>query len=198
MASPREDNQAVQTTAVDTSHIEEEVLLQRIKERDPHAFWELWGRYRNECLARYSLKWMTGNHADAEDALSQSSLKAWQYLMDAPRDITCIKSWLTRLLQNHCTDIWKARQKHSKYTQGIVNQSWDGEPVATPTEVSLIQQELGMHLQRAFHNLPPRLREPARLRFAYEMSAGGVCPSGLSVSRLSPGMVAPWRHLVCA
>jgi RNA polymerase sigma factor (sigma-70 family) len=169
MAQPHHDYDAMNPTT-----IEEAALLQRITQGDSKAFWELWGKYRDECLTRYSLQWMIGNHADAEDALSSSGLKAWKYLMDAPRDITCIKSWLTRLLQNHCIDIWKARQRHFTYVQGIATRSGDGMHVLTPvqesTEDALLRDELGTHIQHAFSCLPSRLREPSLLRFVYDMS----------------------------
>ena len=97
MAQPHYDYETKNPTPRHGSDVKEAVLLRRIAQGDTKAFWEVWGKYREECLTRYSLQWMAGNRADAEDALSQSGLKAWKHLTDAPRDIQCLQSWLTRL-----------------------------------------------------------------------------------------------------
>jgi RNA polymerase sigma factor (sigma-70 family) len=118
---------------------------------------------------------MRGNQADAEDALSSSSIKACQYLTQTPQHIVCMKSWLTRLLHNHCIDTQKARQKQVQYVGDAVYRRDTAPPVksATPVQTSaedtLLQMELGAQIRQAFDTLPPRLREPSLLRFVHQM-----------------------------
>jgi RNA polymerase sigma factor (sigma-70 family) len=136
----------------------------------------LWTQYCTEGFKQYSLHWMQGNQADAEDALSSSSIKACQHLTQTPQNIVCMKSWLTRLLRNHCLDTRKARQKQAQYV-GDTGSLLDISPptaqatlVQTSTEDTLLQLELGARIRQAFDTLPPRLREPSLLRFVHQMS----------------------------
>jgi RNA polymerase sigma factor (sigma-70 family) len=119
---------------------------------------------------------MRGNQADAEDALSSSSIKACQHLTQTPQHIVCMKSWLTRLLHNHCIDTQKALQKQAQdvgdavYRLGVAPPAKLATPGQTSAEDTLLQLELGAHIRRAFDTLPPRLREPCLLRFVHQMS----------------------------
>ena len=154
----------------------EQTPLQRLTQGDSTAFWELWTQYCSEGFERYSLYWMRGNQADAEDALSSSSIKACQHLMQTPQNIVCMKSWLTRLLHNHCIDTRQARQKQAQdignaaYRLDIAPPAEPATSVQTSAEDTLLQLELGAHIRRAFDTLPPRLREPSLLRFVHQMS----------------------------
>jgi RNA polymerase sigma factor (sigma-70 family) len=150
--------------------------LQHLTQRDNTAFWELWTQYCTEGFERYSLYWMRGNQADAEDALSSSSIKACQHFTQTPQPIVCMKSWLARLLHNHCIDTQKALQKQVPYISDAVYRL-DIAPPAKPAtavqpsaEDTLLQLELEAHIRRAFDTLPPRLREPSLLRFVHQMS----------------------------
>jgi len=150
--------------------------LQHLTQGDSTAFWELWTQYCTEGFERYSLYWMRGNQADAEDALSSSSIKACQHLTQTPQPIVCMKSWLTRLLHNHCIDAQKALQKQvpyvgdAVYRLDITSPAKPATPVQTSAEDTLLRLELGAHIRRAFDTLPPRLREPSLLRFVHQMS----------------------------
>jgi len=155
---------------------EDQTRLQRLTQGESTAFWELWTQYCSEGFEHYSLHWMRGNRADAEDALSSSSIKACQHLMQTPQNIVCMKSWLTRLLHNHCIDARKARQKQAQdvgdttHLLDITSPTPQGASIHTSAEDTLLQLELGAHIRQAFNMLPPRLREPSLLRFVHHMS----------------------------
>ena len=64
-----------------TNHIltgtEEHQLLQRIVAGEINAFWQIFQQHR-DYLFRCCLKWMNGNSTEAEDLLSQATIKAWE------------------------------------------------------------------------------------------------------------------------
>lgn len=161
-------------TAQDPTAPEEHLLVQRLTQGDTAAFWGLWERYRTDCFARQSLFWMAGNPADAADALSSSSLKAWQYLTDSTRDIKHIKGALTRLLHNHCMEVWRQRQRQAKCLSGLRNRLRRDQRVTAAAhesaEETLLRHEMAILIRHALDNLPPRLYEAAVLRFVHEWS----------------------------
>jgi RNA polymerase sigma factor (sigma-70 family) len=142
------------------------------------AFWGVWEQYRTDLLARQSLHWMAGNYADAEDALSNSSLKAWRYLTESTQDIRHMKGMLTRLLHNHCMGVWRERQRQTKCLQGLVSSLRRDERSATvmqeSVEETLLRHEMAVLIQHALQHLPSRLREAAILRFVYELSHDAI------------------------
>ncbi len=172
MANVTSGSGAAVTAATHINSVEEQHLLFRITQGDLSAFWQLWDMYRDELLSCPSLQWMRG--VDAEDALSSSSVKACQYLLNAPREIIHVKAWFTRLLRNHCIDIWKTHQRHHQYLQDVATPLTGGQQTAPFVQASvedvLLQHELAAQIRHAIDQLPPQLREPSLLRFVYEMS----------------------------
>jgi RNA polymerase sigma-70 factor (ECF subfamily) len=142
-------------------------LLQDVAQRDTAAFWGMWERYRTPLLSQYCRRWMGGNREDAADALSSAGLKAWQQLPIHAPAITNVKGWLVRLLRNHCLDL---HREHARY-RSVLQRNDDGVDAAgegmvqESAEAVALQHEMALYLQRAFDRLPPRLREPALLRF---------------------------------
>ncbi len=176
MANAQSGSGDVATATAHVLDAQEQLLLHRITQGDHGAFWQLWNIHLDELQSRHSLQWMRGNLADAEDALSGSSVKACQYFLDAPRETINVKGWFTRLLHNHCIDMWKTRQRHDRYLQDVFTLNYlkagqQTEPSAqTSVEDILLQQEMVVHIQNALNKLPSRLREPSLLRFVHEMS----------------------------
>ncbi|MGB3204639.1 MAG: RNA polymerase sigma factor [Crinalium sp.] len=136
------------------------------------VFWEQWQQYR-DYLYRCCVKWM-GNPTDAEDALSQSMLKAWEKTQKSGYKIANFKAWLIRLTYNHCIDI---HREHSR----SANRVEDIEGYASYEEQGLVQNEVTPYcvmetgeekivIRRAIDNLPTRLRETFILHFYQELS----------------------------
>ncbi|MUG95074.1 sigma-70 family RNA polymerase sigma factor [Scytonema sp. UIC 10036] len=137
------------------------------------AFWQLWQEYR-DYLYRCCLKWMGGNVAEAEDALSQAMLKAREKVRDYNGGITNFKAWLTQLTKNLCVDIHRERNKSS-----MKMESW--EEIALTKEQELASQaetpdlaatrrDLEVFFCRAIDELADRLRETFVLHFEQELS----------------------------
>jgi RNA polymerase sigma factor (sigma-70 family) len=174
MAGSSVDYSGVIPAAQDPLAPQEDLFVQRLTRGDSTAFWGLWEQYRTDRFARQSLYWMAGNHADAADALSSSSLKAWQYLTDSTRDIKHIKGALTRLLHNHCMEVWRERHRQAKCLSGLLNRLRRDQSVAVAAQESaeetLLRHEMASMIRQALDNLPPRLHEAAVLRFVHELS----------------------------
>ncbi len=159
------------------SETEEEmrILLIRLAQGDSAATWILWQLYQpylfDLCLQR-----MRGNHADAEDVLSQAMMKAWDRLPDYASEITDLRAWLTRLVHNLCLDTYRERQRRTKTVQNLdemdemamAKEAALTQILESPEE-AVLRHELYVCIQHAISCLPPRQRAPAILRFFHAM-----------------------------
>ena len=153
--------------------LEEQILLKRLSQGDISAFWELW-RWHQGYLYSRCLSWMAGNHADAEEALSRATLKAWSKLPKYAGTITNSKAWLTRLTHNLCIDIHRERNRGARGVESIEDIPVAAcEAIATSSESpesTLLRREMNLYIRRAVDSLPPRLRQPFILRYYRQMS----------------------------
>jgi hypothetical protein len=58
------------------------------------VFSQKWREYQEQ-LYRCCLKWMEGDHAHAEEALSRAAIKAWDKVKDGKYIVINFKAWLT-------------------------------------------------------------------------------------------------------
>jgi len=136
-------------------------------------FWRQWEQYR-DYLYRCCIKWMGGNSIDAEDALSQSMLKAWEKVQKFAGKISNFKSWLTSLTRNLCVDIYRERSREANrvedievYASGEQQELLESED--TP-ERAVETNEKRVVIRRGIENLPPRLRETFILHFYQDLA----------------------------
>ncbi|NEP59511.1 MAG: sigma-70 family RNA polymerase sigma factor [Symploca sp. SIO2G7] len=137
------------------------------------VFWQQWTEYQDQ-LYRCCLKLMNSNPTDAEDALSQAMLKAWEKVQKYAGKIDNLKAWLFKLTSNLCIDIIRAR---SKGAVGVESIEWVGNTeeigigstVASP-EICLERQEKSTEIQQAIANLPETLRDTFILHFYQELT----------------------------
>lgn len=73
-------------------------------------FWDFWVKNRN-LLLKVCLKHSCGSVNEAEDALSGVMVKAVEILPKHIKNIKNIKSWLIRITNNYCIDLYRDRQK---------------------------------------------------------------------------------------
>jgi RNA polymerase sigma factor (sigma-70 family) len=116
---------------------------------------------------------MDGNRADAEDALSSASLKAWRGLAAGAHEIANVKAWLLRLLYNLCMDMRKSHDRRSAI-QRVDTGAGVGEeeavvPVQESAEAAALRREMELCIHHAIDNLPPRLRAASRLSLLHGM-----------------------------
>jgi len=137
------------------------------------VFWQQWTQSKDQ-LYQCCLKLMNSNPTEAEDALSQAMLKAWEKVQKYAGKIDNLKAWLFKLTRNLCIDIIRAR---SRGAVGVENIEWVGDTeemgigstVASP-ESCLERQEKSTEIQQAIANLPETLRDTFILHFYYELT----------------------------
>lgn len=140
---------------------------------EDQEFWQLWLKHEDYLRARCQY-WMGGNIQDAQDALSQAQLKAWDKGKNYLKSVTKKKAWLTRFVHNHCVDIHRKRRRGSITVDDI--EIYLGEQqissVLTPNDPqrSIEQDELKQIINQALEILPPELKAPIVLRFYHQLS----------------------------
>jgi RNA polymerase sigma factor (sigma-70 family) len=163
---------ATVTTSRKHPESDEQILLARLSQGDSNAFWPLWMPHQDYLYHR-CLRWMDGNIAEAEDALSQAALKAWQKLPTHAYKVTNLRAWLTRFTHNFCVDI---HRKQGRRAVGIDNfEEIAGQLEASQSfiespESAILSSELDMTIHDAISMLPARLRSPFVMRFQQDMS----------------------------
>ena len=173
--------QPVPLETVETQRqITEQRLLNRLSRGDRAAFWQLWEQHRPYLRDR-CLQWMNGDRTEAEEALSQATLKAWDKLPAYTSKITNLRSWLTRLTYNLCVDIHRKRHRGSGRMESLENLALAAEntecndcravaSTGSSPESAVLQDELRMYVRRAIAQLPPRLRDAFILHYYRELS----------------------------
>lgn len=86
------------------------VLCERAVDGDPMAFEVLARRY-GPMMRGYALR-LTGSTADADDAVQETLIHAWDHL-DELRDGGAVKSWLMRICGRRSIDIVRRRRDHA-------------------------------------------------------------------------------------
>jgi len=131
-------------------------------------FWQVWMRHRSYLYKR-CLRWLGGNHHDAEDVLSQGAVKAATYLRANPQRVLEFRPWILRVLHNLCVDEMRA---HSR----VVPESTGLAPRAPPPAASWAQCpdqavlccEIGRSIEAAADLLPEHLHGVFMLRLVDE------------------------------
>lgn len=141
----------------------------------PEAFWELWSEHQNQLL-RQCMRLMSGNMADAEDALGNALVRASSHFAEGGgAGIANQRAWLSRLVHNSCIDFYRARSRQKRWTDEVLAMA-DGEampsapnPEPTPEEIAETGESMRT-LQHALDELPELLRVPLILRFLEGLS----------------------------
>ncbi|NES21853.1 MAG: sigma-70 family RNA polymerase sigma factor [Symploca sp. SIO3E6] len=136
-------------------------------------FWQQLQESRDQ-LYRCCLKIMNFNPMDAEDALSQATVKAWEKVQKFGERITNLKAWLYQVTRNFCIDLIR---KRSGGAVGVDSIEWVGnteEVITTGTvecpESVLEREERSERIRGAIAELPEKFRETFTLHFYRELS----------------------------
>ncbi|WP_424095670.1 RNA polymerase sigma factor [Moorena producens] len=150
-----------------------EPLLEKLSDGDSSAFWLLWEHYQDYLYHR-CLRWMGGNTTEAQDAISEIMVKAWEKLPKFAAKITNLKGWLTKFARNFCID------RHRENNSGAIGVE-NLEAMAVPEGNGLVtefdtpeklveKRELLEVIQSALEDLPENQRQVSVLRFEQELS----------------------------
>lgn len=148
----------------------EKQLLSKVSAGDDSGFWELWKQHRPVLYIKCR-RMMNGNTDDTEDVLSTAMLHAREKLARYAAQVTNFKSWVLKLTENLCIDQIRKRKKIVRFDDrlpgDIVNdEEMAGHENGCDTAEELHQREEMMQaVYNQMRKLPPRLREPAILRF---------------------------------
>ena len=104
-------------------------LLSRARAGDGEAFRELAESHRRE-LQVHCYR-MLGSFADAEDAVQETMLAAWQGIGGFTQDRASLRTWLYKIATNRCLN---ARRAASRRPARQWDMSWSGPPVPTPRD----------------------------------------------------------------
>jgi RNA polymerase sigma-70 factor (ECF subfamily) len=102
-------------------------LLARARAGDGEAFWELAGRHRRE-LQVHCYR-MLGSFADAEDAVQETMLAAWQGIGGFAEDRASLRTWLYTIATRRCLN---ARRAAARRPAAEWDMSQFQAPVPTP------------------------------------------------------------------
>jgi RNA polymerase sigma-70 factor, ECF subfamily len=105
---------------------------------------------------------MLGSHADAEDAVQETLLRAWR-AADGFRGHASARTWLYRIATNVCIDAAKRRSRQPVPVGGWDDLSdWGSGP--DPADLVLIREEARGALAAVADRLSPRQRDVLLLR----------------------------------
>ncbi|NER31369.1 MAG: sigma-70 family RNA polymerase sigma factor [Symploca sp. SIO1C4] len=160
-------------TANTRGNLIENAATQNARSHLISGFWQQWQESRGQ-LYRCCLKMMNFNPMDAEDALSQAMVKAWEKVQKFWEKITNLKAWLYQVTRNFCIDLIR---KRSCGAVGIESIEWVGnteEVITTGTvecpESVLEREERSAEIRGAIAKLPEKCRETFILHFYRELS----------------------------
>jgi RNA polymerase sigma factor (sigma-70 family) len=139
------------------------------------AFWGVWNEHQ-DYLRRHSLRWMSNNTADAEDALSSAMLVAAAKYADYAPTIVNTRAWLLRLVHNVCMDHHRSRSRIDLFDELPAEDVQDRDhlpnyqrPIAPPHQEALSDERLERVVE-GLGQLTTTLSEPLLLRCLDEMS----------------------------
>ncbi len=135
--------------------------------QDQQDFWQLWLQHQDQ-LRKQCLHMMSGNMADAEDALSSAMLRASQKFQRYSDSILNEKAWLSKLVHNVCIDQFRQRKRtyyqafEGEASEQVEDAMFTG-PQPSPEEVALSKEQMTA-LQACLGQLSSNLRVPLMLR----------------------------------
>jgi len=163
-------------SAVAPAEISDEEMVRRVQQGDIEAFGLLVSRHQRTVY--WVIHAILHNHADSEEILQESFLKALEHIRDF-RGEARFSTWLIRIAIN------EARMRQRKYRSGLqesLDEQREGqrdEAEFRPRELTdwhpnpeerWAKEELAALLRRAIRSLPPMYREVFLLRDVERLS----------------------------
>jgi RNA polymerase sigma factor (sigma-70 family) len=125
---------------------------------------DTWARHRGQ-LYSLCLRWLGGDHHDAEDVVSQVALRAIEERAASAAVISNYPGWLTQLARNLCIDMHRQKtRRYQRHASFSLTEMPEGCSTAHDPEAEGLRRELVERVLSAIDDLPPRLREPCRRR----------------------------------
>lgn len=145
---------------------EEKQLLARVNARDADAFAEVYDRYAPRLFRHASLR--LGRKEVAEDLVSRTFLKVWEYLLDG-KTVNHIASFLYRVLHNLIVDEYRVRPRETLVEE--IPELKDRRDANRGIDAILELERV----QRALRTLPDDAQTLLIARYFDELSVGEIC-----------------------
>ncbi|WP_269748119.1 RNA polymerase sigma factor [Enterovibrio coralii] len=131
----------------------------------------LWGnnhsRLRNCCM-----RWLNGNVARVEDAMSQARDKSYHHYLRKSEQINSPFSWLCKLTYNICIDILRDHKKQLNLCETVSHSPdlfYFSHVTTEPLEDEIQRENTLNDVVRAYEKLTPDLQRVVRYRFIEEL-----------------------------
>ncbi|MBD2387262.1 RNA polymerase sigma factor [Cylindrospermum sp. FACHB-282] len=151
----------------------EQIQFRALSQNNCQDFWQLWESSQDD-FYKCCLQWMGGNSHDAEDALNQAMLKAWNEWTKSANKIIYPKAWLARIIHNFCMDVHRKRKQEATIIENIDDIKFAEHPAFASNvgfpEANILNWEMRAYLHHRIESLPDRLRHPFILRCCQEKS----------------------------
>jgi len=160
-----------------------EAVLERAALGDREAFARLWKRFAGDLLRL--CRRILDSDAEAEDARSESFLRAWQAFASYDR-ARPFRTWLLSVAAHHCVDRLRRRAGEGRIFDSAELDGALPSGAPGPLSAALLQEQSG-RLQDALAAQPARFRAVLALRYFAEMryaeiaAALGVAPEQVGV-----------------
>ncbi|MBO1351356.1 MAG: sigma-70 family RNA polymerase sigma factor [Hormoscilla sp. GUM202] len=135
-------------------------------------FWQVWLEEEDKLYHR-CLRLMNFNPTEAEDALGQARIKAWEKVQELGSDIRNLTAWLMQLTSNLCKDLLK---KDSRGPVAVENIELVGETGVLCTvssqaspQMVLESEERDVAIGQAVASLSPGMRDTFALHYYEEL-----------------------------
>ncbi|MFE8697100.1 RNA polymerase sigma factor [Cytobacillus sp. FJAT-53684] len=133
--------------------ISDQVLIQKVKSGNDHAFRLLVEKYRNDLFR--TIYAVLRDQKEAEDAAQEVFLKIYTSLPQY--EDQGFKTWITRIAVNHAIDVKRKRDRRQEDTLETVEYDFqDSESVSVETE--LIHKERRRLVHQKLNELPVNYR----------------------------------------
>ncbi|HWI21714.1 MAG TPA: sigma-70 family RNA polymerase sigma factor [Baekduia sp.] len=168
--------------------LSEQQLIDRARGGDTRAYEELVRRHQP--LALRTAFTIAGSAADAEEAVQDAFMKAWDAL-GGFRPGAPFRPWLLAIVANEAKTRRRAARRRRWWTEQAANETLTTRDLSSSTpEIQALEHEQRAVLFAALERLPERDRTALRLRYRHELSeremaAALNCRPGTVKSRLS-------------
>jgi RNA polymerase sigma-70 factor, ECF subfamily len=156
---------------------DDDALVTAAQSGSESAFRELCRRNRGRVFR--SISRIARDHADAEDALQDSLMRAFVHLHQFDRR-SSFSSWLTRIGINSALMILRKKRRSSETSLDILDgdenvwRQWDVADEAANPEDHCLLNEMTRTINRAICRLPSPLRTVAELRLFQHLALGEI------------------------
>lgn len=132
----------------------DDVLIEKIKSGNDHAFRLLVEKYRNTVF--HTVYGVLRNEKDAEDAAQEVFMKIYTSLPQYEKQ--GFKTWITRIAVNHAIDI-KRKQVRRQEDQQVEYEETGHAPLTESVEILVMKREKQQLLRKRLGEMPENYRE---------------------------------------